>query len=117
MLETTLVLTAAVALGLVALAAAVFSAHLVAALGIALLVLGLLVGLPTGFWYHVALYRILSPRVPLPQRWWLSPSNLHVHLTDAERRRIRPWYRIGGVGFVFCLAGGLVAIVGLWLAR
>ena len=46
-----------------------------------------------------ALYRIVSRKVRVPRTWWLSPSALHVHLTDAEERRIRPWYRLGGIGF------------------
>jgi len=45
----------------------------------------------------------------------MSPSELHVHLTDAERRRIYQWYRSGGVGFVLSVVGGLAAIAGLLL--
>ena len=83
----------------------------------ATLVLGLVVGVPTGFWYHVVLYRIVSARIAVPRRWWLSPSALHVHLTGAEQRRIWLWYRLGGIGFVLSVAGGLAAIAGLLMAR
>lgn len=117
MLEITLVLAAIAAPGLVALLAPAFTSPLLAAIGLGTLLLGLVVGVPTGFWYHVVLYRLVSAKTPLPRKWWLSPSNLHRHLTSAEHRRVAIWYRIGGAGFVLSVAGGLVAIVGLLMAR
>jgi len=117
MLEVTLVLGAIVAVGLIGIGGAIFSPLVVVVIGLATLSLGLAVGLPTGFWYHAVLYRLVSAKLPLPRRWWLSPSDLHRHLTDAEERRIRPWYRIGGLGFVLCVLGGLVAIAGVFMER
>jgi hypothetical protein len=117
MLELTLVLTAVVAVGLIVIVASVVTPGLIAEIGFGVLFFGLLIGLPTGFWYHVILYRSVSARMPLPPAWWLSPSNLHTHLTEAERRHIKPWYLIGGVGFVLCVVGGLAAIGGLLLGR
>ena len=73
--------------------------------------------MPTGFWSHVVLSRIVSAKIAVPRRWWLSPSDLHVHLTDAEQRRIRLWYRLGGIGFVLTVVGGLAAVAALLLAR
>jgi hypothetical protein len=115
MLEIALVLIALVAAGLSGVAGAIITPRLLAALGLATLMLGLLLGIPTGFWYHVVLYRLVSAKVSLPGAWWLAPARLHVHLNGAEQRRIRPWYRVGGVGFVLAVAGGLVAIAGLLL--
>jgi hypothetical protein len=117
MLEITLVLIAVAAVGVVGFLTTIFSSHLLTAMGFGTLLLGLALGVPTGFWYHVILYQFVSTRIPLPRRWWLSPSDLHRHLTDAEQRRIKPWYRIGGVGFVLSVAGGLAAIVGLLTER
>jgi hypothetical protein len=117
MLELTLVLSAVVAVGLIVIVASIVTPGLIAEIGFGVLFLGLLIGLPTGFWYHVILYRFVSARMPLPRAWWLSPSNLHIHLTGIERRRIKPWYLIGGVGFVLCVVGGLAAIGGLLLGR
>ena len=114
MLEITLVLTA---LGAVALAGAVGTPTLLAALGLGTLCVGLVLGVPTGFWYHVVLYRCVAGRTRLSPLWWLAPGGLHRHLTDADQRRIRPWYRVGGVGFALCLLGGIAAIVGLLLGR
>jgi len=117
MLELTLVLIALVAAGLSGVAAAIFTPRLLTALGLGALVVGLLLGIPTGFWYHVILYRLASAKTSLPGAWWLSPARLHVHLSGDEQRRIRPWYRIGGAGFILSVAGGLVAIAGLLLER
>ena len=117
MLEITLVLIAVLAVGLSGFVGTIVTPRLMTAIGLGTLMLGLVVGVPTGFWYHVVLYRLASARIPLPSTWWLSPANLHRHLTDAERRRIRPWYRIGGVGFVLSVVGGLAAIAGLLMGR
>ena len=86
-------------------------------LALGALLLGLAVGVPTGFWYHVMLYRLVSRKIPVPRRWWLSPSGLHVHLTDVEQRRIKPWNRLGGIGFVLSVVGGLAAIAAMLMAR
>ncbi len=117
MLEAALVLVALLLVGVVLLLGTIPLASLATLIGMATLGLGLLIGVPSGFWYHVVLYRYVGPRVPLARTWWLSPSNLHRHLTDDEQRHIALWYRIGGVGFVLCLAGGLAAIGGLLLQR
>jgi hypothetical protein len=117
MLEITLVLIALAVAGLSAVAGAIFTPRLFTALGLGTLILGLLLGIPTGFWYHVILYRLASAKTSLPGAWWLSPARLHVHLNGAEQRRIRPWYRVGGVGFVLSVVGGLAAIAGLLMER
>src|SRR5260370_22154987 len=103
MLEATLVLAAIGAVGLVILLAALLTAPVLIVGAIGVLFLGLVVGVPTGFWYHVVLYRILSAKIPVPRSWRLSPSALHVHLTDPEERRIRLWYRLGGIGFLLSI--------------
>ena len=117
MLEATLVLAAIGAVGLVLLLAALLSPPVLIVGAIGVLFLGLVVGVPTGFWYHVVLYRIVSAKIPVPRRWWLSPSALHVHLTDPEERRIRLWYRLGGIGFMLSMVGGLAAIAALLILR
>ncbi len=115
-LEITLVLLAVVSVGLVGVLVTVLTPPLITVFAMATMCFGLLVGVPTGFWYHAALYRVVSPKVQLPRTWWIAPSELHRHLTDAERRRIHRWYRLGGVGFVLSVVGGLAAIAGLLLS-
>ena len=117
MLEATLVLAAVGAVGLVILLAALLTPPVLIVSAIGVLFLGLVVGVPTGFWYHVVLYRIVSAKAPVPSRWWVSPSALHVHLTEAEERRIRLWYRLGGIGFMLSMVGGLAAIAALLILR
>jgi hypothetical protein len=116
MLEIALVLGALLALGVVGLGA-LAPMSLLTALGLLTLGVGLAVGVPTGLWYHVVLYRVVSRKTVVPRRWWLAPAALHAHLTTDEERRVRPWYRIGGVGFVLCLVGGLGAIAALLIGR
>src|SRR5690349_6655244 len=58
---------------------------------------GLALGVPTGFWYHVALARSLRPT---PPKWWLRPVSLPAKLDAAGRRRVMPWFYAGAVGFV-----------------
>lgn len=66
-----------------------------------LLGLGLVIGVPTGLWYHVALRRALLSHGDLPPHWWLRPTAYHDRLTDDERPAVLPWFYAGGVGFVF----------------
>jgi hypothetical protein len=117
MLEATLVLAAIGAVGLVILLAALLTPPVLIVGAIGVLFLGLVVGVPTGFWYHVVLYRIVRAKAPVPRRWWVSPSTLHVHLTEAEERRIRLWYHLGGIGFMLSMVGGLAAIAALLILR
>ena len=117
MLEAALVFAAVGSVGLILLLAMLLTVPVLVMLAIGIMILGLVVGVPTGFWYHVVLYRLVAAKVPVPRRWWLSPSALHVHLTDAEERRIRLWYRLGGIGFVLAMVGGLAAIAALVILR
>ena len=79
--------------------------------GAVMVVLGMLVGVPTGVLYHVALYRRLRPRGPLPARWGLAPLKLHPRLEPCDRRSVMPWFWLGAAGFLAtCLGCVLVAI-------
>lgn len=82
-------------------------------IGLWLLVFGLIEGLPTGFYYHLVLYRILGPRGKLPPRWWMSPQKYHAYLDEKEYRVIRRWFVLGGIGFLFSVIGGGLAFLGL----
>jgi hypothetical protein len=117
MLETALVATALVAAGFAGLLAPAVTSGLLMVLGLGTLLLGLALGVGTGLRYHVILYRLVAPKVSLSRTWWLSPSALHRHLSAPERHRLSPWYQLGGIGFVLCVAGGLAAILGALLAR
>jgi hypothetical protein len=113
MLEILLVFATIIFLGFLGFLATILTPRLMTTIGLVTLALGLLVGVPTGVWYHVLLYRILSLRMALPPRWWWSPVDLHPHLTEQEMTRLKPWFTIGGVGFALSLVGGLAAMAGL----
>lgn len=89
--------------------------HLVVAAGWAAIALGLSVGVPTGFWYHVKLRACLGARGALPERWWLRPAALHERLTDEERPRVLVWFAFGGAGFVGALLGCGAIVLGVLL--
>ncbi len=79
--------------------------------GAIMVVAGMLLGVPTGVLYHLALYRRLRPRGPLPPRWWVAPLKLHPRLEARDRRSVMPWFWLGAAGFlVTCLGCVLVAI-------
>lgn len=113
MLEIALVLGTIVAVGILGFITTIFTPQLMTAIGLAMLTLGLLIGVPTGVWYHVLLYRVLTPRMALPPKWWWSPIDLHPHLTGTELARLKPWFMTGGIGFALSLIGGLAAMAGL----
>lgn len=68
MIEVLLVLGMLVVIGLTGLLAGVLTPLRMVELGLWVLALGLLIGIPMGWWYHVVLYRILASRVALPSR-------------------------------------------------
>jgi len=117
MLELLLVLASVVGLCVLALITVVITPQIMIELGLWVLASGLLVGIPTGLWYHVALYRQLTPRMTLPPRWWRAPVELHLLLTPQEFRRVRPWFVVGAVGFLLCCVGGVAAIAGLLVIK
>jgi hypothetical protein len=82
-------------------------------LGLSFLTAGIIEGIPTGLYYHIVLYRVLHPRGKLPPGWWISPSQYHVHLSKEEARRVRRWFFLGGMGFLLCIVGGLLALSGM----
>ncbi|HEY5595472.1 MAG TPA: hypothetical protein VIL61_10030 [Nitrospiria bacterium] len=90
-----------------------FSASTLTVLGLTVLAAGMIEGIPTGLYYHIVLYRLLHPRGRLPPGWWISPSRYHLHLTEEEGRRVRRWFFLGGMGFLLCIMGGLMALSGM----
>jgi hypothetical protein len=116
MLETLCVLATVAGVLAVGFVTTLVSPGVMAEVGLWTLAVGLVAGLPTGLWYHVALYRLLSTKSPLPSGWWWSPVDYHAHLTPPELARIRPWFLVGGIGFLLSLIGGLAAMAGFILS-
>ncbi len=117
MLEVLLVPASLMVIGLISLLTVVVTPPRMVELGLWALALGLLIGVPMGWWYHLVLYRTLASRMPLPSRWWRKPVELHPLLAPEEYRRVRPWFMAGALGFVLCLTGGVAAIAGMLVMR
>jgi hypothetical protein len=77
--------------------------------------LGLLVGVPTGFWYHVKLRACLRRAGQLPERWWLRPVAHHERLTAEERPAVMFWFTVGGAGFGLTVLGCVGVAAGVLL--
>ncbi len=117
MLEISFLLAALVVIGLLGYLVTIITPHLFHNIGLIMLVVGLVEGVPTGFWYHVVLRRILIQRGNLPPKWWIHPTRHHAGLTPEEHRRIRVWFVLGGIGYAVAVSGGLAAIVGLLIEQ
>jgi hypothetical protein len=115
--EILFLLIALVGIGFLGYLITIITPQLFSTIGLLMLVVGLAEGIPTGFWYHVALRRILIQRGTLPPKWWIHPTRHHGQLTQDEHRRIRLWFALGGIGYAIAVTGGLAAIVGLLIQR
>ncbi|MBW2261821.1 MAG: hypothetical protein JRG91_07600 [Deltaproteobacteria bacterium] len=73
--------------------------------GIVLVAAGMVVGVPTGFVYHVLLYRVLKRRSKLAKGWIWKPFELHVHLDHRDRLSVMPWAYVGALGFFAVVLG------------
>src|SRR5262245_59755595 len=101
----------ALVIGVTALFALV-SWYILFGLGIGLIALGMLIGVPTGFWFHVVLYRVMREKHIVQPRWWLRPIGIFEALSADDRRRVAPWMYAGGAGFVIALVGCALFAVG-----
>src|SRR2546427_3692486 len=97
MIEITLVVSGVVAVGIVGVMASLVTPHLMTELGLWTLLIGLVTGVPTGFWYHVVLYRVLARKMTVPARWWLAPVDLDLKSTRLNSSHSQISYA------VFCL--------------
>jgi hypothetical protein len=118
MVESLLVLAAVACLAFLGLVAPLVPAAWWVEAGWICTAVGLLVGAPTGFWYHVKLRAILRQGGRPPPRWWLHPVAHHGRLAPEERPSVMLWFRLGGLGFAVAvlgcaLVGGGVLLEGL----
>jgi hypothetical protein len=84
--------------------------------GIWVTVAGFVLGVPTGFIYHVRLYRVLRPRGELPQGWYWRPLRYNSRLHKEERSSVMSWCYIGGLGFAIICLGLLTMAAGISMA-
>ncbi len=86
-------------------------------IGIWLITLGFLIGVPTGIVYHVQLYRVLKRRDTLPKGWIWRPTRLHDRLLKGERLKVLAWGITGGLGFFAIVIGQLMLFAGIILVQ
>jgi hypothetical protein len=113
MLETLIVLAVVALMVAAGVAVLAIPAGALVVTGFVCASLGMAVGVPAGFWYHVQLRAALLRRAPLPERWWLYPTRFHQDLSPLERRRFMPWFYLGAASFMICMLGALVAMLGV----
>jgi hypothetical protein len=82
-----------------------------------LIALGFLLGVPTGFYYHVLLRRELLRQGELPRGWYWRPFVHHERLDDEAAARLRPWWTLGGLGFVLIVLALVISVVALMMQR
>ena len=105
MVETLIVIGVATLLAVLGIAVPLLPAEWWIQAGYGCAALGLVLGIPTGFWYHVVLRRALAAQGDVPPRWWLRPVALHPRLGVAGRAAVLPWFYAGGLGFLVTVAG------------
>jgi hypothetical protein len=84
--------------------------------GLVTTAVGLVVGVTTGFWYHVALGRAILASGTLPPRWWWHPVSLHDRLQPADRRGVMPWFYVGAAGFFLTVVGIALTAISMGIA-
>lgn len=84
--------------------------------GIWVTVAGFVLGVPTGFMYHVRLYQVLNPRGELPRGWFWRPLRYNSRLRREERNGVMSWCYVGGFGFVVICIGLLMMGAGVSMA-
>ena len=112
MLEALMVTAVVCVLVLLGTLAATLTLQALVITGLGLMAGGLVIGLPAGAWYHVALYRCLLARGEVPAGFIWQPTRYHAALTAEERRRVLPWFTAGALGFGLIILGCTIFAVG-----
>lgn len=74
---------------------------------------GFVVGVTAGVYYHLALYRCLAKRGPVPRTFVWNPTRYHALLQPEELSRITPWFVIGACGFGVILVGSALFMLAM----
>lgn len=116
-------LEAGIALGVVAVfVAIVWTAATVPVLtlvwgGVATIIAGMVLGLPAGVGYHVAMHKGLAASGHDARGWWWSPVRYHEQLVGASRRAVMPWFIAGVIGATLAFMGCAILVLCLFRLR
>jgi len=114
--EALLVVAGVLVLGAIGWLGPLIPLEWIALAGVWCIALGMLLGVPTGLWYHVRLYAALRRHGPVPPLWWLRPHGLHGQLEADQRPGVLRWFYLGGAGFGLTAAGCGLVMVALVIA-
>ena len=92
-----------------------FSGTIILAAGIALIVIGLILGVPIGFYYHLLLFQRIKLLGRELKGWWISPHRYHEYFPEKERRLLSRWFWIGAVFFNIAMIGCGLVFIGLFM--
>jgi hypothetical protein len=81
--------------------------------GAACMGLGLVLGVPAGLLYHVALYRCLAKRGAVSRSFVWHPTRYHAALQPDELRRVMPSFITGALSFGLIVIGSLIFLLGV----
>jgi|WetSurMetagenome_2_1015567.scaffolds.fasta_scaffold422462_2 hypothetical protein len=82
--------------------------------GVGCIALGFALGVPSGAYYHLKLYRYLAAHGGVPSGFFWHPTRYHAQLPPSELRKITPWFLLGALGFVLILLGCAIVMLGVW---
>jgi len=86
-------------------------------IGVILITVGLFVGVPIGFRYHLLLFRRRKMFGEGMRRWWLSPQRYHGSLPEKDRKLLDRWFLAGALFFSVAMLGCGLVFVGLMISR
>lgn len=92
-----------------------FSAAIIMTTGTTFIALGLILGIPIGFYYHLLLFQRKKLLGRELKGWWISPRRYHEYLPEKERRILDRWFWIGAVFFNIAMTGCGLVVLGLFM--
>ena len=92
-----------------------FSGTIILAAGITFIVIGLILGVPIGVYYHLLLFQRIKLLGRELKGWWISPHRYHESLPEKERRILSRWFWIGAVFFNITMIGCELVFIGLFI--
>ncbi|MEK7851311.1 MAG: hypothetical protein AAB275_05470 [Deltaproteobacteria bacterium] len=94
-----------------------FSGAIILAAGVTLIAIGLILGVPIGFYYHLLLFQRKKLLGLELKGWWISPRRYHEYLPEKERRILNRWFWIGAVFFNIAMIGCGLVFIWLFMGR
>lgn len=84
-------------------------------IGVTLIILGLLFGVPIGFYYHILLFqrrRLIDHSL---KYWWISPQRNHKYLPGKDQEVLNRWFWIGAIFFNLSIIGCVLVFISLFM--